>query len=47
MIRSDQDRGSKMHFPIICKSINCKPFLQPCWDIHLKIKPDKNCNKNS
>ena len=39
MIRSYKSRGSKMHFPIICKSINCKSFPQPCWDIHLKIKP--------
>ena len=38
MIRWYQVRGSKMHFTIICKSINCKSFLQPCWDIHLKIK---------
>ena len=30
MIRSYQGRGSKMHFPIICKAINCKSFLQPC-----------------
>ena len=29
----------KMLFPIISKSINCKSFAQPCWDIHLKIKP--------
>ena len=39
MIRSDQSSSSKMHFSIICKSINCKSFLQPCWDIHLKMKP--------
>ena len=39
MIRSDQGRGSKIHFAIICKSINCKSFPQPSWDIHLKIKP--------
>ena len=24
---------------INCKSINFKSFPQPCWDIHLKIKP--------
>ena len=30
MIRSYQDRGNKMHFPIIYKSINCKSFPQPC-----------------
>ena len=39
MIISYQGRGSEMRFPIICKSINCKSFLQPCWDIHVKIKP--------
>ena len=39
MIRSYQGKGSKMYFPIICKSINCKFFPQLCWDIHLEIKP--------
>ena len=38
MIRSYEGRGSKMHFPIICISINCKSFPQPCWHIHLMIK---------
>ena len=28
MIRSYQGRGSKMHFPRICKSINCRYFLE-------------------
>ena len=46
MIRSDQSSGSKMHFPIICKSINCKSFLQPCWDIHVKIKPWQELQKD-
>ena len=39
MIRSDQNRVSKMHFPIICTSIIRKSFPQPCWNIHQKIKP--------
>ena len=46
MIRSDQSSSSKMHFSIICKSINCKSFLQPCWDIHLKMKPWQELQKD-
>ena len=39
MFRSYQGRGRKMQFPITGKSIKCKSFPQPCWDIYLKIKP--------
>ena len=37
-IKSNQDTGTKRHFPIICKSVNRKSFTQPCCDIHMKIK---------
>ena len=40
-IKSYQGTGTKRHFPIICKSENRKSFTQPCWDIHMKIKPSQ------
>ena len=46
MIRSYEGRGAKMHFPIICKSINCKSFPQSCWYIQLNIKPCQELRKD-
>ena len=45
LIKSYQDTGTKRHFPIICKSVNCKSFTQTCWDIHMKIKPSQELQK--